>query len=158
MAGLHSVTKSRDIAIYTDSACFYHFFHLATRAFAGAGQHQDAGGKVVHIAPDTTSRIISKSISKDDGRSSYRGLLKAHKGARNIRSNVVCDALLLDPEARSDTYPYIEIEEAAVTIGHEASVSNVGEEQLSYLMSRGLSDSAANAMVVNGFLAPLPKE
>ena len=127
-------------------------------AFAGDGQHQDAGGKIVHVAPDTTSRIISKSISKDSGRSSYRGLLKAHKGAKHIRSNVVCDALLLDSEARSDTYPYIEIEEDDVTIGHEASVSKVGEEQLFYLMSRGLSEAEANAMVVNGFIEPLAKE
>jgi Fe-S cluster assembly protein SufB len=127
-------------------------------AFAGDGQHQDAGGKVVHVAPDTTSRIISKSISKDTGRGSYRGLLKAHKGARNIRSNVVCDALLLNPEARSDTYPYIEIEEDDVTVGHEASVSKVGEEQLFYLMSRGLNEAEANAMIVNGFIEPLTKE
>ncbi|MCB9435948.1 MAG: Fe-S cluster assembly protein SufB [Anaerolineales bacterium] len=127
-------------------------------AFAGDGQHQDAGGKVVHVAPNTTSRIISKSISKDTGRSSYRGLLKAHKGARNIRSNVVCDALLLDPAARSDTYPYIEIEEDDVTVGHEASVSKVGEEQLFYLMSRGLSEAEANSMIVNGFIEPLARE
>lgn len=127
-------------------------------AFAGEGQHQDAGGKVVHVAPDTTSRIISKSISKDTGRGSYRGLLKVHKGANNIRSNVVCDALLLNPESRSDTYPYIEVEEDDVTIGHEASVSKVGEEQLFYLMSRGLSEEEANAMVVNGFIEPLAKE
>ncbi len=127
-------------------------------AFAGEGQHQDAGGKIVHLAPDTTSRIISKSISKDTGRSSYRGLLKAHKGARNIRSNVVCDALLLDPQARSDTYPYIEIEEDDVTVGHEATVSKVGDEQLFYLMSRGLNEAAANSMIVNGFIEPLAKE
>ncbi len=127
-------------------------------AFAGEGQHQDAGGKVVHVAPDTTSRIISKSISKDTGRGSYRGLLKVHKGANNIRSNVVCDALLLNPESRSDTYPYIEVEEDDVTIGHEASVSKVGEEQLFYLMSRGLNEEEANAMVVNGFIEPLAKE
>jgi Fe-S cluster assembly protein SufB len=127
-------------------------------AFAGAGQHQDAGGKVVHVAPDTTSRIISKSISKDTGRSSYRGLLKIHKGATNVRSNVVCDALLLNPESRSDTYPYIEVEEDNVTVGHEASVSKVGEEQLFYLMSRGLNEDEANAMIVNGFIEPLAKE
>lgn len=127
-------------------------------AFAGDGQHLDAGGKVVHVAPNTTSRIISKSISKDTGRASYRGLLKAHKGATNIRSNVVCDALLLDPAARSDTYPYIEIEEDDVTVGHEASVSKVGEEQLFYLMSRGLSEPEANSMIVNGFIEPLARE
>lgn len=127
-------------------------------AFASDGQHQDAGGKIVHLAPDTTSRIISKSISKGTGRGSYRGLLKAHKGAKNIRSNVVCDALLLDPTSRSDTYPYIEIEEDDVTIGHEASVSKVGEEQLFYLMSRGLSEAEANSMIVNGFIEPLARE
>lgn len=127
-------------------------------AFAGKGQHQDAGGKIVHVAPNTTSRIISKSISKDSGRGSYRGLLKVHEGAKNVRSNVVCDALLLDPDSRSDTYPYIEIEEDDVTVGHEASVSKVGEEQLFYLMSRGLSEAEANAMVVNGFIEPLAKE
>jgi Fe-S cluster assembly protein SufB len=127
-------------------------------AFAGKGQHQDAGGKIVHVAPNTTSRIISKSISKHGGRGSYRGLLKVHEGAKNVRSNVVCDALLLDPDSRSDTYPYIEIEEDDVTVGHEASVSKVGEEQLFYLMSRGLSEAEANAMVVNGFIEPLAKE
>lgn len=127
-------------------------------AFAGKGQHQDAGGKVVHHASNTTSRIISKSISKDGGRSSYRGLLKVDEGATNVRSNVVCDALLLDEDSRSDTYPYIEIDEKEVTIGHEASVSKIGEEQLFYLMSRGLSEEKANAVIVNGFIEPLAKE
>jgi Fe-S cluster assembly protein SufB len=127
-------------------------------AFAGKGQHQDAGGKVVHAAPNTTSRIISKSISKDGGRSSYRGLLKVNKGAYNCKSNVVCDALLLDETSRSDTYPYIEIEEEDVNIGHEASVSKVGEEQLFYLMSRGIDEGTATSMIVNGFIEPLVKE
>jgi Fe-S cluster assembly protein SufB len=127
-------------------------------AFAGHGQHQDAGGKVVHVAPNTTSRIISKSISKDGGRSSYRGLLQVNKGAHNVKSNVVCDALLLDETSRSDTYPYIEIEEEEVNIGHEASVSKVGEEQLFYLMSRGIDEQTATSMVVNGFIEPLVKE
>jgi len=127
-------------------------------AFAGHGQHQDAGGKVVHHAPNTTSRIISKSISKDGGRASYRGLLKIDDGATGSRSNVVCDALLLDPESRSDTYPYIEIDEKEVTVGHEASVSKIGEEQLFYLMSRGLDEDQANSMIVNGFIEPLAKE
>ncbi len=127
-------------------------------AFAGTGQHQDAGGKVVHVAPNTTSRIISKSISKGGGRSSYRGLLKVHKGARNSKSNVVCDALLLDEHSRSDTYPYIEIDDQEVTIGHEASVSKVGEEQLFYLMSRGINEEMANTLIVNGFIEPLVKE
>lgn len=127
-------------------------------AFAGSGQHQDAGGKVVHHAPNTTSRIISKSISKDGGRASYRGLLKVDKGCTGVRSNVVCDALLLDESSRSDTYPYIEVDEQDVTIGHEASVSKIGEEQLFYLMSRGLNEDQANAMIVNGFIEPLAKE
>ena len=127
-------------------------------AFAGKGQHQDAGGKVVHAAPNTTSRIISKSISKDGGRASYRGLLKVNKGAYHCKSNVVCDALLLDEASRSDTYPYIEIEEEDVNIGHEASVSKVGEEQLFYLMSRGIKEETATSMVVNGFIEPLVRE
>jgi Fe-S cluster assembly protein SufB len=127
-------------------------------AFAGKGQHQDAGGKVVHFAPHTSSKITSKSISKSGGRTSYRGLLKVYKGAAGVRSNVVCDALLLDDKSRSDTYPYIEIDEDDVTIGHEASVSKVGEEQLFYLMSRGLSEEEATTMVVSGFIEPLVKE
>jgi len=127
-------------------------------AFAGNGQHQDAGGKVVHVAPNTTSRIISKSICKDGGRSSYRGLLKVQDGAGHCKSNVVCDALLLDETSRSDTYPYIEIDEEDVTIGHEASVSKVGEEQLFYLMSRGIDEQMAISMIVNGFIEPLVKE
>ncbi|MDX1662479.1 MAG: Fe-S cluster assembly protein SufB [Candidatus Promineifilaceae bacterium] len=127
-------------------------------AFAGKEQHQDAGGKVVHVAPHTTSRIISKSICKGGGRSSYRGLLKVHEGAYDSKSNVVCDALLLDEESRSDTYPYIEIDEQEVTIGHEASVSKVGEEQLFYLMSRGIDEEMANTLIVNGFIEPLVKE
>ena len=127
-------------------------------AFAGKGQHQDAGGKVVHGAPNTSSKIISKSISKDGGRASYRGLLRVVNGAHNSRSQVVCDALLLDPESRSDTYPYIEINEDDVEVGHEASVSKIGEEQLFYLMSRGISEDEAASMIVGGFIEPLVKE
>ncbi len=127
-------------------------------AFAGAGQHQDAGGKVVHVAPNTSSRIISKSLSKSGGRASYRGLLKVHKGAYGSKSNVVCDALLLDDKSRSDTYPYIEIDDQDVTIGHEASVSKIGDEQLFYMRSRGLSEEMASTMIVNGFIEPLVKE
>jgi Fe-S cluster assembly protein SufB len=127
-------------------------------AFAGKDQDQDAGGKILHFAPDTSSKITSKSISKNGGRSSYRGLIKVAKGATNAKSNVVCDALLLDPASRSDTYPTIEIDEEDVTIGHEASVSKVGEEQLFYLMSRGLSEEEATTMVVSGFIEPLVKE
>jgi len=127
-------------------------------AFAGKGQHQDAGGKVVHAAPHTSSRIISKSISKNGGRSSYRGLLKVADGAKGSKSNVVCDALILDPASRSDTYPYIEIDEDDVKIGHEASVSKIGEEQLFYLRSRGLSEAEASTLIVSGFIEPLVKE
>ena len=131
---------------------------ILSMAFAARGQHQDTGGKVIHFAPNTSSKITSKSISKGEGRASYRGLLKVHKGAYNSKSNVVCDALLLDEQSRSDTYPYIEIDEDDVTIGHEASVSKVGEEQLFYLMSRGLSEEQATGMVVSGFIEPLVKE
>ena len=127
-------------------------------AFAGDGQHQDAGAKMVHCAPNTSSRIVSKSISKDGGRSSYRGLVKVVKDANNCKSNVVCDALILDPDSRSDTYPYIEVEEDDVAIEHEASVSKIAEEQMLYLMSRGLSEAEASAMIVTGFIEPLVKE
>ncbi len=127
-------------------------------AFATAGQHQDAGGKLVHAAPHTTGQIISKSISKNGGRSSYRGLVRVEKNAAHSRCNVVCDALILDPRSRSDTYPYIEILEQNVSVGHEASVSRIGEEQLFYLMSRGLSEAEASTMIVNGFIEPLVKE
>jgi len=127
-------------------------------AFAGKGQHQDAGGKIVHGAPHTTSQIISKSISKDGGRASYRGLLKIVEGADNVKSNVVCDALLLDDRSRSDTYPTIECDAKNVTMGHEASVTRIGEDQLFYAMSRGMSEDEANAMIVNGFIEPLVKE
>jgi len=131
---------------------------ILSMAFAAQGQHQDTGGKMIHAAPNTTSKITSKSISKGGGQASYRGLLKVYNGAEGSRSNVVCDALLLDPESRSDTYPYIEIDERNVSIGHEASVSKVGEEQLFYLMSRGLNVEEATTMVVSGFIEPLVKE
>lgn len=131
---------------------------ILSLAFANGEQHQDTGGKVIHVAPNTTSKITSKSISKSGGRASYRGLLKIHNGAIGARSNVVCDALLLDKESRSDTYPYIEIDENDVSVGHEASVSKVGEEQLFYLMSRGLSEEEAITLVVSGFIEPLVRE
>ena len=127
-------------------------------AFATAGQHQDAGAKLVHAAPNTSGRIVSKSISKNGGRSSYRGLVRVEPGAKKSRSSVVCDALILDDISRSDTYPYIEIEEQDVSIGHEASVSKIGEEQLFYLMSRGLTEAEASTMIVGGFIEPLVKE
>ncbi|ADG68216.1 FeS assembly protein SufB [Planctopirus limnophila DSM 3776] len=127
-------------------------------AFAGKGQHQDAGAKMVHCAPNTSSRIVSKSISKAGGRASYRGLVKVEPHATNCKSNVVCDALILDADSRSDTYPYIEIEQEHVAIEHEASVSKIAEEQLLYLMSRGLTEAEASAMIVTGFIEPLVKE
>jgi Fe-S cluster assembly protein SufB len=127
-------------------------------AFAGKGQHQDAGGKAVHVAPNTSSVITSKSISKNGGRAGYRGLLEVGKGARGAKSKVVCDALILDEESRSDTYPYMRIDENEVDIGHEATVSKIGEEQLFYLMSRGLSEAEAAAMIVSGFVEPITKE
>ena len=127
-------------------------------AFAGKGQHQDAGGKIVHVAPNTTSNIFAKSISKDGGRSSYRGLLEVAKGAGGSKSKVVCDALLLDEESRSDTYPTIRIGEDDVDVGHEATVSKVGDEQLFYLMSHGIDEEEAGKLIVNGFIEPIVKE
>jgi len=127
-------------------------------AFAGDDQHQDAGAKMVHVAPHTSSQITSKSISKGTGRASYRGLVKVYKGAEDVKSNVVCDALLLDETSRTDTYPYMEIEEERVSIGHEATVSKVAEEQIFYLQSRGLTETEAMSMIVNGFIEPIAKE
>jgi Fe-S cluster assembly protein SufB len=127
-------------------------------AFAGKGQHQDSGGKVVHLAPNTTSRITSKSISKDGGRTTYRGLLHVAKGATGVKSTVRCDALLLDEISRTDTYPYNEINEQDATTTHEATVGKIGEEQVFYLMSRGLSEQDALSMIVMGFMEPFTKE
>ncbi len=126
-------------------------------AFASDGQHQDAGAKMIHAAPDTASVITSKSISKGTGRTSYRGLVKVYPGAANAKSTVRCDALLLNPESRSDTYPTMEIDEKRVQIGHEATVSKIGDEQLFYAMSRGLKESEAMMMIVNGFIEPFVK-
>ncbi len=127
-------------------------------AFAGDGQHQDAGGKIIHAAPRTSSSIFSKSISKDGGRSTYRGLLEVADGASESRSKVVCDALLLDEDSRSDTYPTIRIDENDADVGHEATVSKIGDEQLFYLQSRGLDEEEASKMIVNGFIEPVTKE
>ncbi len=127
-------------------------------AYAGRGQHQDAGAKMVHLAPDTTSRITSKSVSKDGGRTSYRGQLHVGKGASNVKSYVRCDALLLDEESKTDTYPYIEVGEDSATITHEATVGKIGEDQIFYLMSRGLTEVDAFNMIVMGFLEPFTKE
>jgi Fe-S cluster assembly protein SufB len=131
---------------------------ILSLAFAGSGQHQDAGGKMIHAAPNTTSTIISKSISKGGGRTSYRGQVKVYPGCHGVKSTVRCDALLLDEDSRSDTYPYMDIEEERVTIGHEATVSKVGDEQLFYLQSRGIEESEAAKMIVNGFVEPIVKE
>lgn len=127
-------------------------------AFAGKGQHQDAGAKIIHMAPNTTSQIISKSISKDGGRTTYRGLLKVKKGCKNVKSSVVCDALILDENSASDTIPYMEIDEKEVSIGHEASVGKVSEEQLYYLMSRGYNEEQALGLIVRGFMDVFVRE
>ena len=127
-------------------------------AFATNGQHQDAGAKMVHAAPNTSSSIVSKSISKGTGRSSYRGLVQIVEGAHNAKSNVECDALLLDEQAKTDTYPYIEINEKSAHVGHEATVSKLNDEQIFYLMSRGLPEDEAAALIVRGFLEPVAKE
>ena len=127
-------------------------------AFAGSDQHQDAGAKAVHLAPDTTSRITSKSVSKQSGRTTYRGLLHVAKGATGVKSNVRCDALLLDETSRTDTYPYVEVNEDDATISHEASVGKIGEDQIFYLMSRGFSESDALSLIVGGFIEPFTKE
>lgn len=132
--------------------------NILSIAYAGDGQHQDTGGKVIHAAPRTTSSIVSKSISKGTGRSSYRGLCKVYDGAVGAKSNVECDALLINETSRTDTYPYIEIEEKRSNIGHEATVSKVGDEQLFYLMSRGMSEEEAMALIVRGFIEPIAKQ
>jgi Fe-S cluster assembly protein SufB len=127
-------------------------------AFAGHGQHQDAGAKIVHAAPNTTSNIFAKSISKDGGRGSYRGLLEVAKGAIGAKSKVVCDALLLDEHSRSDTYPTIRISENDAEVGHEATVSKIGDDQLFYLQAHGLDEEEAGKLIVNGFVEPITKE
>lgn len=127
-------------------------------AFAGDNQHQHTGAKMIHLAPNTSSNVVSKSISKGSGRASYMGLVKVSKKASNVKSNVVCDALLLDKESRTDTYPYIQTDNDKVTIGHEATVSRVGEAQLNYLMARGIPEDKAIALIANGFIEPIIKE
>jgi Fe-S cluster assembly protein SufB len=127
-------------------------------AFAGEGQHQDTGSKMVHIAPNTSSSIVSKSVARGGGRAAYRGLVQIREGAKHSKNNVVCDALLVDTISRSDTYPYIDIREDEVTLGHEATVSRVSEEQLFYLMQRGLPEDEAMAMIVRGFVEPIARE
>jgi Fe-S cluster assembly protein SufB len=127
-------------------------------AYANSGQHQDTGAKMIHVAPGTTSRITAKSISKGEGRSTYRGLVRVHNGAKGAKSNVECDALLIDEASRTDTYPYIEIEDESASVGHEARVSRVSEQQLFYLQSRGIEKDQAMAMIVSGFIEPIVKE
>jgi len=131
---------------------------ILSLAFAGAGQHQDAGGKIVHMAPHTTSSVVSKSLSKNGGRTSYRGLLKVYENCNDVRASVRCDALLLDEGSRSDTYPTMEVDAPDVAIEHEAYVSKLSEEQLFYLQSRGLTEDQAAKMIVNGFIEPIVKE
>ncbi|MEO7069437.1 MAG: SufD family Fe-S cluster assembly protein, partial [Nostocoides sp.] len=127
-------------------------------AFAGEGQHQDAGSKMVHAAPNTSSHIVSKSVARGGGRTSYRGLVQILEGAHGSKSNVVCDALLVDTISRSDTYPYVDVREDDVQMGHEATVSKVSEDQLFYLRSRGLTEEEAMAMIVRGFVEPISRE
>jgi Fe-S cluster assembly protein SufB len=127
-------------------------------AFAGEGQHQDTGAKMLHLAPHTSSNIISKSVSRGGGRSSYRGLVRVNPGSHHSKSTVKCDALLVDTISRSDTYPYVDVREDDVSMGHEATVSKVSEEQLFYLMSRGLTEDEAMAMIVRGFIEPIARE
>ena len=126
-------------------------------AYAGADQHQDAGAKMTHAAPETTSKIVSKSISKDGGRSSYRGLVRVEEEAYGCKSHVQCDALILDDDSVSDTYPYMEVGSSDAVIGHEATVSKVADDQLFYLMSRGLTEEQSMSLVVNGFIEPVTK-
>jgi len=127
-------------------------------AFAGKNQHQDTGAKMIHLAPDTTSKVTSKSVSRANGRSTYRGLLKVAKGATNVKATVRCDALLLDDTAKTDTYPYMEIDQEDATVTHEATVGKIGDEQIFYLMSRGFSEDEALSLIVNGFMEPFTKE
>ena len=127
-------------------------------AFAGKNQHQDTGAKMVHLAPDTTSKITSKSVSRANGRSTYRGLLRVRKGATNVKATVRCDALLMDDTSKTDTYPYMEIDQEDATVTHEATVGKIGDEQIFYLMSRGFTEEEALSLIVNGFMEPFTKE
>ena len=127
-------------------------------AFAGEGQHQDAGAKMVHAAPHTSSTIISKSVARGGGRTSYRGLVQVLEGSHGSKSTVKCDALLVDDISRSDTYPYVDVREDDVSMGHEATVSKISEDQLFYLMSRGMAEDEAMAMIVRGFVEPIARE
>ena len=127
-------------------------------AFAGKNQHQDTGAKMIHLAPNTTSKTTSKSVSRLNGRSTYRGLLKVVKGATNVKATVRCDALLLDDTSKTDTYPYMEIDQEDATITHEATVGKIGDEQIFYLMTRGFTEEESLSLIVNGFMEPFTKE
>jgi Fe-S cluster assembly protein SufB len=131
---------------------------MLSLSFAGCGQHQDAGVRMIHAAPDTTSHVVSKSISKNGGRATFRGVVHVPRGSKRAKSHVVCDSLILDAHSRCDTYPHIDVEERDARVGHEASVSRIEDEQLFYAMSRGLSESEASEMIVSGFVAPIVKE
>jgi Fe-S cluster assembly protein SufB len=131
---------------------------LLSIAYAGPGQHQDAGGKMIHLAPETSSRIISKSVSRGGGRTSFRGLVAVSKGAKGAKCKSVCDALILDADSRSDTYPRMKIHGSHAQVEHEATVSKIGDEQLFYLTSRGLGKAAAQSLIVNGFIEPVVRE
>lgn len=131
---------------------------MLSLSFAGKGQHQDAGGKMVHAAPNTTSHVISKSIAKDGGRTTFRGLVQVQHGCTGAKSHVVCDSMILDENSRCDAYPYIDVEERDCQVGHEASVSRIEDEQLFYVMNRGLTEREASELIVSGFAEPLVKE
>jgi len=126
-------------------------------AFAKSGQHLDTGAKLIHLAEDTSGSIVSKSISKGDGRASYRGLVKVNRNAERAKANVECDALLIDSESKTDTYPYMEIENETAQIGHEATVSRLADDQIFYLQTRGLPEDEAAALIVRGFIEPVAK-
>jgi Fe-S cluster assembly protein SufB len=127
-------------------------------AFAGPGMHTDAGSKMIHAAPNTTSTIVSKSVARGGGRSSYRGLVQINEGCHGSRATVKCDALLVDDDSRSDTYPYVDVREDDVSMGHEATVSKISDSQLFYLMSRGMTEDEAMGMIVRGFIEPIARE
>jgi Fe-S cluster assembly protein SufB len=131
---------------------------MLSLSLAGQGQHQDAGGKMIHAAPHTISRVQSKSIAMGGGRSTFRGLVRVLRGSKHVKSRVVCDSLMLDPHSRCDTYPHIDVEEQEADVGHEASVSKIEDEQLFYAMSRGLTAGEASQMIVAGFVEPLVRE
>jgi Fe-S cluster assembly protein SufB len=152
--GAHITMSYPSVYLVEPGACA----EMLSLSFAGQGQHQDTGARIVHAARETTSHVVSKSISKDGGRATFRGLVHIPRGSTGARSHVVCDSLILDPHSRCDTYPHIDVEERDAQVGHEASVSKIEDEQLFYAMSRGLRESEASEMIVSGFVAPVVKE